>query len=367
MDSPRDLLLYVDDEEQALKYFRLTFAKDYEVLTATSADLAWPLIEQHAERLALVISDQRMPGRTGVDLLTAVKERCPRTVRLLTTAYSDLTSAIAAVNQGAIYAYVTKPWQIDELRVVLRQALQLYHLRCERDALLAEKLSVFHQLLLIDHARSLGMTAAGLVGQVQRPLAAAAAWIRDRPVLVSTATGAGGDYRDLWPAVLTQNRASAALGGEIGAWLGRVRSHEAPADADTIIADAAAGVGGVTVSERTPSRLDIDGRLLAAGFVELLGLLRRRLADSAANATLRVRDARGGTIIALRIAGGAGAEPIPPADRAGLSAYLAIHHHQGSVSIPVWSAGGGQVMVALGGCTDDGMEAFLTQLAENEG
>jgi len=201
MNSTRDLLLYVDDEEQALKYFNLCFAQDYEVLTANSAQQAWPLIEQHGERLALIISDQRMPGRNGVELLTAAKERCPRAVRLLTTAYSDLASAIAAVNRGEIFAYVTKPWQLDQLRVTVRQALQLHRMQCERDALIAEKITVFQHLLLADRTRALGIATAGFAGQVQRPLAAAAAWLRDRQNAFAIADPYDdNNSRDLWPA-----------------------------------------------------------------------------------------------------------------------------------------------------------------------
>lgn len=361
MDSLRDLLLYVDDEEQALKYFRLTFAKEYEVLTAPDADQGWKQIEQHADRLALIISDQRMPGRSGVELLTAAKERCPRAVRLLTTAYSNLADAIAAVNRGAIFAYVTKPWKIDDLRIVVRQALQLHQLQCERDALLTEKLSSFQRLLFTDRVRTLGIALAGFAGQAQRPLAAAAAWMRDRQDAFAIGDDGGGDGRDLWPMVLAQSRTTAIAASELGLWLTRTRGPETATDLGELLASVAAGFPDSSVVERTSFSQVVDRRLLAAGFSELLALLHSRLRTSAAVAMVQVSGDHGKPIITVRLGGGSGAQVDP--DRAGLMAYLAIHHHHGQVRIPSWTAAGGRVEVTLGGSDDDGLEAYLSRLA----
>lgn len=363
MVRPRDLLLYVDDEEQALKYFRLTFAKDYEILTARSADEAWPLIEQHADQLAVVISDQRMPGRSGVELLTATKERCPRAVRLLTTAYSELSSAIDAVNEGEIYAYVTKPWKLDELKVVVRQALLLHHLHCERDALLTEKLGVVQQLLLIDRRRIIGMALAGLTGQTERPLAAAAAWLRDREQAFGLPASSGGDAHDLWPTVLAQSRDCAVLAGQLGRWLAQVRGTAADADIAAIVANAAQGITGTTVMSRAEVTMPVDRGYLTAGFSELLRLLRDRLGGPEVCAEVQVRSPQE-EIIRLRVCGDNDPTVVP--DGAGLAGYLAIHHHHGSIAVPAWSSAGGEVIVTLGGATDDGLAAFLAQLAEAE-
>ena len=267
MDKSRDLLLYVDDEEQALKYFRIAFDRDYEVLIATNAEQAWTLIEQHADRLAVIISDQRMPGRTGVELLTSAKERCPRAMRMLTTAYSDLSSAISAVNSGEIYAYITKPWVMDGLRVVVRQALQVYHLQRERDALLAEKLSVFQHLLLADRNRALGIAMAGMAGRVRRPLAAAAAWLSDRQGVFLIADDRPNERRDLWLAVLGQSKAAATVIGELGLWLARNRGAETAADLVSVIAAAAAEFPDVKVIGRVADAATVFTEAVAGHLV----------------------------------------------------------------------------------------------------
>lgn len=363
MDSMRDLLLYVDDEEQSLKYFRLTFAKEFEVITATDAETAWQLIEQHADRLALVISDQRMPGRSGVELLTAAKERCPQAARLLTTAYSDLTSAIDAVNRGAIFAYVTKPWKLDELRVVVKQALQLHHLQRERDALLAEKLSAFQHLLLVDQVRTLGIATAGLAGLVRRPLAAAAAWVRDRQDAFGIPSPVPADTRDLWSAVLAQSRTSVLTAQELGVWLARNRGGETTADVAGVLADGMAGTDGVIVADRHRCDLAIDARLLIAGIGELTRLLRSLLPDGG-TASIRISH-DGVPLLGLRISGGGAPDSDP--DRTGLLAYLAIHHHLGSVSVVSWAPAANELAISIGDSQDDGMNGFIDRLALSEG
>jgi len=156
------LILFVDDEPQALKYFKRAFVDDFEVLTAESADNAENILHQHGSEIAVVMSDHRMPGRSGVSLLDAVRAQHPHIVRILTTAYSGLENAIEAVNTGEVFRYIVKPWDIDLLRQELRIALQVYHLQHERNLLLAEKVSVRQRLRAADRARNLLVAAGGL-------------------------------------------------------------------------------------------------------------------------------------------------------------------------------------------------------------
>src|SRR4051794_25839859 len=109
-DYRKFAVLYIDDEEQSLKYFRKGFEKEFRVLTASSVNEATGIIEREGDLLGVVVTDQRMPGKTGVDLLGQLRQTRSGVVRILATAYSDIDSAIAAVNSGAIYKYVAKPW-----------------------------------------------------------------------------------------------------------------------------------------------------------------------------------------------------------------------------------------------------------------
>jgi two-component system probable response regulator PhcQ len=177
-DQAEFAVLYVDDEEQALKYFRMAFENDFRVLTATSADAGWALIEAAKPSVGVLVTDQRMPEKSGTELLQRVRRMQPDIVRLLATAYSDLDAAIDAVNSGAIYKYLVKPWDVRELRVTLRRAMDYFVLKRERDLLLREKLSTLQHLLVADRVRSLAILAEGLSSQIRNTMTALEAYVR---------------------------------------------------------------------------------------------------------------------------------------------------------------------------------------------
>jgi len=176
-DYKKFALLFVDDEEQARKYFRMAFERDFQVLTAGEVEEAWQLIEAGKPEVGLLISDQRMPNQAGTELLGRVRRAHPQIVRILTTAYTDLDATIEAVNSGAIFKYVVKPWDIRELRVTLLRAMEYFMLRRERDLLLREKLSTLEQLLIADRVRSLAILAQGLSSQVRNTMTTLLAYI----------------------------------------------------------------------------------------------------------------------------------------------------------------------------------------------
>ena len=115
-------ILYVDDEEMSLKYFTRAFGDKFNILSAANAADGYRLLEEHRDEIALLMTDQRMPGEKGVEFLQRARRLHPESIRILTTAYSDFDVAIEAVNSAAIYKYVTKPWDIPELEMILRLA-----------------------------------------------------------------------------------------------------------------------------------------------------------------------------------------------------------------------------------------------------
>jgi len=165
-------ILYVDDEEMSLKFFHRAFGKKFRVLTAASAVEGYRLLEQHRNEIGLLMTDQRMPGEKGVQFLERARQLHPRAIRILTTAYSELDVAIEAVNSGAIYKYVTKPWDIPQLRVTLQRALEFFIVQRERDLLLKEKLSALQKMMVTDRVFSLEILAARMGHYVRNPLVA---------------------------------------------------------------------------------------------------------------------------------------------------------------------------------------------------
>ena len=171
-DYKRFAVLYVDDEEMSLKYFTRAFQDQFRILTATNAQDGYKLLEQHKDDIGLLMTDQRMPGEKGVWLLEKTRQLRPRIIRILATAYADMDAAIAAVNTGAIYKYVTKPWDPPQLENTLKRGLEFFMVQRERDQLLKEKMSVLHNMMITDRIVSLGLLAAGLSHHIRNALVA---------------------------------------------------------------------------------------------------------------------------------------------------------------------------------------------------
>jgi FixJ family two-component response regulator len=136
-DAERDRILIVDDEEAILETMTFTFEDDYDVLTSANAERALEMLDEHAP-VAVVISDQRMPGTTGVEFLSQVYERHPSTTRIILTGFADMDATIKAINDGHVYAYVTKPWEPDDLKQVVRRAVDFHRLRVENEKLVSD-------------------------------------------------------------------------------------------------------------------------------------------------------------------------------------------------------------------------------------
>ena len=118
------------------------------------------------------MTDQRMPGEKGVWLLEKARQLRPRIIRILATAFSDMEAAVAAVNTGAIYKYITKPWDPPQLEATLKRGLEFFIVQRERDQLLREKMAVLHNMMIADRIVSLGLLAAGLSHHIRNALVA---------------------------------------------------------------------------------------------------------------------------------------------------------------------------------------------------
>ena len=126
-------ILIVDDEPANLRALERLFRQEYEVLTANSGTEALELLTQHD--VALLITDQRMPGMTGIELLKKTMSLRPRMVRIILTGYTDVEALVEAINCGEVYRYITKPWSNEDLRVTIKRALENYETNRKRHEL----------------------------------------------------------------------------------------------------------------------------------------------------------------------------------------------------------------------------------------
>jgi DNA-binding NarL/FixJ family response regulator len=130
-------ILYVDDEKINLVNFETAFGKEYEIITAGSGEEALKVFRQEDD-IAIIVSDQRMPGISGVELLEKIYKLDPVPVRMILTAYKDIEDIIGAINQGRVYRYILKPWEDKEVRPILKQGGEFYLLTKENDRLVDE-------------------------------------------------------------------------------------------------------------------------------------------------------------------------------------------------------------------------------------
>lgn len=134
MNKDKFSLLYVDDEEHNLISFAATFRKEYKIHTAINGEEGLNIIRKNP--INLIITDQRMPGMTGIQFLEKIIPEYPDAIRIILTGFSDIDVIIEAINSGRVFRYITKPWDENELRMTIENARQLYELKMNNKELM---------------------------------------------------------------------------------------------------------------------------------------------------------------------------------------------------------------------------------------
>lgn len=161
MNVRDQLVLYVDDERTNRIVFEQSFGARFRVRTVASAEEALEVFK--SEPVAVLLTDQRMPGMTGHDLLVSVKQQYPETVRVVITAYSDIDPILAAVNEGLVARYIVKPWDRAELEQLLQWGIEAFALGRESSELQL-------RLLQTERLATLGSIAAAMLHDLHQPL-----------------------------------------------------------------------------------------------------------------------------------------------------------------------------------------------------
>lgn len=190
-DYQRYAILFVDDEANTRKYFRRLFGEKFRILEAEDGVQALAVFRQHANEIGIIVTDQRMPNETGVAFLSKIADDYPDIIKILSTAYSDIDAAIGSVNQGGIFRYMTKPWDIPQLEVTLRRAMEFFTVKRERDALLGAKMQAMGNVLLSSRlaAFALAPVCAGI--KCERAAEAIATFVQT--AVAGRRTGSDGD------------------------------------------------------------------------------------------------------------------------------------------------------------------------------
>jgi C4-dicarboxylate-specific signal transduction histidine kinase len=154
-------VLFVDDDESNLAVCEAMFGEEFEVLTASSGAEALALLRSH--EVAVVVSDQRMPGMSGIELLELVRGESPDAARILVTAYTDSHAAIEAINRGRVRRFLKKPWEARELRAELLDGLERWSTRRRVKEL-------ERRLIQTERVYALGIVAAGIGHELRNPI-----------------------------------------------------------------------------------------------------------------------------------------------------------------------------------------------------
>ena len=160
------MILFVDDEPQACKWFARLFADEFTIVTAGSTDDALHMLRERGQDIAVLVTDYRMPGRNGLSLLRAAQQDHRHVVRLLATAYAEKEVAVAAINQGRVVRILEKPFDDAQVRGALREALEIYRQR-ERMHSLVEGRAVAMRETLGFLAHELNTPLATVLGYME--------------------------------------------------------------------------------------------------------------------------------------------------------------------------------------------------------
>ncbi|MBL7891207.1 MAG: response regulator [Bacteroidia bacterium] len=137
-------ILYVDDEANNLIAFKANFRNYYNVYTSESAAEGLQILKEN--KIHIIITDQRMPNMTGVEFLESIIKEYPDPIRMLLTGYVDISAVIEAINKGQVYRYIMKPINVDDLKITIDNAFEVYSLREENKELMKSLLRVNKQL-----------------------------------------------------------------------------------------------------------------------------------------------------------------------------------------------------------------------------
>jgi DNA-binding NtrC family response regulator len=170
MTTTKHPILVVDDEAEILFSLRGLLRQEFELHTAQSGAEALEIMRRHV--IHVLMTDQRMPQMTGVELLQHAKELCPEAVRIVFTGYADIKAVIDAINQGEIFRYMTKPWDPDELISVLRLGCEEYDRLTARRLLLLDMRDYVKRCQKLPSDAMLQGTGTELLERIERGLLA---------------------------------------------------------------------------------------------------------------------------------------------------------------------------------------------------
>ena len=142
-ENEKHTILVVDDEKDNLDLLKRTLRQNYIIITASNGYEALEMVEKYGNEISAIISDQKMPQMTGTEFLAQTTEKYPYIVKMLLTGYTDIEAMIDGVNKCNLFQYITKPFDIEELKLITKNAINVYELTLSKNALLHDLKELF--------------------------------------------------------------------------------------------------------------------------------------------------------------------------------------------------------------------------------
>ncbi|MFA6988981.1 MAG: HD domain-containing phosphohydrolase [Candidatus Gastranaerophilaceae bacterium] len=137
-------ILIVDDEINNLQLLNRTLRGEYNILTASNRQEAFELIKENNAKISLIISDQRMPVMNGTELFTKIVDKYPNIIKMLLTGHSDMETLVESINECDLFQYILKPFDPDDLKIIVKNGIEIYDLTNSKKALLKELKELFY-------------------------------------------------------------------------------------------------------------------------------------------------------------------------------------------------------------------------------
>lgn len=147
-EKPSNKILFVDDEDAVVDIFKLNFSEQYEIYTALSGSEALEVYKKNKD-IGVILTDHKMPGMSGVELLSQIYHINPDTIRIIVTAFTEFQNILDAINQGHIFHYVIKPWEPLQLGIILEQGIKSWNLISENARMAEEQKRMNERLQLL--------------------------------------------------------------------------------------------------------------------------------------------------------------------------------------------------------------------------
>lgn len=241
MPNPSYRLLVVDDEPLALKLAERVFEGESDIKLQATTSPRIGLEIATLEDIDLVIADQRMPEMSGLSFLGRLREIRPRALRVLLTAYPDMAVALQAINDGLVYRFVLKPWDLDDMRVTVRRTLETKRLSDEHDKLVAQLKNNYDELIRSERMAALGRLSAGIGHELSNAVTPLLAHISVMEADVSRLAAGGADrLSSIQESLAVMREAGKQLESLVRGVKGYARSAEpAPFDVNQAVLSAA--------------------------------------------------------------------------------------------------------------------------------